>query len=75
MEIFIKGQMFRKSGKFFTLDRAERYPDNMLDKKMLGTYLILSVEHIINGDNTYLNKIIGVKTYTYEDLKFTQNVL
>lgn len=75
VEIFIKGQMFRKSGKFFTLDRAERYPDNMLDKKMLGTYLILSVEHIINGDNTYLNKIIGVKTYTYEDLKFTQNVL
>jgi len=75
VEIFIKGQTFRKSGRFFTLDRAENYPDNVLDKKMLGTYLILNVEHIINGDNTYLNKIIGVKTYTYEDLKFTQNVL
>ena len=75
VEIFIKGQTFRKSGRFFTLDRAENYPDNTLDKKMLGTYLILNVEHIFNGDNTYFNKIIGVKTYTFEDLKYTQDVL
>ena len=75
VEIFLKGQTFRKSGRFFTLDRAENYPDNVLDKKMLGTYLILNVEHIYNGDNTYFNKVIGVKTYTFEDLKYIQNIL
>lgn len=75
VEIFLKGQTFRKSGRFFTLDRAENYPDNVLDKKMLGTYLILNVEHIYNGDNTYFNKVIGVKTYTFEDLKYTQDIL
>ena len=42
---------------------------------MLGTYLILNVEHIYNGDNTYFNKVIGVKTYTFEDLKYTQDIL
>lgn len=75
VEINIKGQMFRKAGNFFTLDRSENYVENNFDDKMLGIYFIVEVKHIFNEDNTYTNNIIAVKTYNFKDLKIKEDVL
>ena len=75
VELTLKGQMFRKAGNFFTLDRSETYVENNFDDKLLGIYFIVEVKHIFNDDNTYNNKIFAVKTYNFKDLKFKENIL
>lgn len=75
VEVFVKGQVFRKSGTFFSLERSENYIDNDLDNKLLGSYLILKVEHIFNDQNNYFNKIVGVKTHFFEDPKINVDIL
>jgi len=73
VKLNVKGQMFRKSGRFFSLDRSGEYPDNKFDSKFLGIYFILNVEHIFLDDDTYLNNIIAVKTYHFDDPKFNED--
>lgn len=75
VEIFIKGQVLRKSGTFFSLERAENYIENDLDNKLLGSYLILKVEHILDNNNKYFNKLVGVKTHFYDDPKINEDIL
>ena len=75
VELTLKGQMFRKAGNFFTLDRSENYVENNFDDKLLGIYFIVEVKHIFNEDNTYNNQIFAVKTYNFKDLKFKENIL
>lgn len=75
VEVYIKGQVFRKSGTFFSLERAENYVENDFDNKLLGTYLILKVEHIFNDTNNYYNKIVGVKSHFFDDPKITEDIL
>ena len=75
VELSLKGQMFRKAGNFFTLDRSENYVENNFDDKLLGIYFIVEVKHIFNEDNTYNNQIFAVKTYNFKDLKFKENIL
>jgi hypothetical protein len=65
--------MFRKSGRFFSLDRSGDYPDNKFDNKFLGIYFIINVQHEFKDDDTYLNNIIAVKTYHFDDPKFNEN--
>ena len=75
VEIIVKGQLFRKSGMFFSLDRAGDYIDNIFDNKLLGIYFLINVQHIFVNDNEYYNKLIGIKTYHYSDPKFTEDRL
>ena len=75
VEVFVKGQVFRKSGTFFSLERSENYIENDLDNKLLGSYLILKVEHIFNDQNNYFNKIVGVKTHFFDDPKINVDIL
>lgn len=75
IEITVKGQLQRKSGRFFSIDRAGDYIDNPYDNKLLGIYFILDVQHLFVDDTTYLNKLIGVKTYHFEDPKFKEGVI
>ena len=74
-EITLKGQLFRKSTKFLSIDREGEYIDNLFDDKFLGIYLILNVEHNFIDDTQYSNRILAVKTYIFDDPKFDENVL
>jgi len=75
VELTLKGQMFRKAGNFFTLDRSENYIENNFDDKLLGIYFIVEATHIFNEDNTFFNKLFAIKTYNFKDLKFKENIL
>lgn len=75
VELTLKGQMFRKAGNFFTLDRSENYVENNFDDKLLGIYFIVEVTHTFNSDNTFDQKLFAVKTYNFKDLKFKENIL
>ena len=74
VEVTLKGQLFRKSGKFITIDRASLDPKNKFDDKFLGTYFIINVEHTFIKDDLYINKLYAVKTYYFDDLKFNENL-
>ncbi len=75
VEIELKGQLFRKTGSFLSLDRSERYVDNLFDSKFLGIYFIIEVNHAFINDTTYNNKLLAVKTYIYDDPKFREDIL
>ncbi len=75
IEVTLKGQLFRKTGRFISLDREGRYVDNLFDDKFLGIYFIVDVQHTFLGDDGYENKIIAVKTYIYKDPKFKEDLL
>lgn len=74
VELKLKGQLFRRSGKFISIERAENYADNDFDKKFLGIYFILEVNTTIEDDNNYTNNIIAVKTYFFDNLNYNENV-
>lgn len=73
VELTVKGQTFRDSGKFFSLDRAGDYIENKFDNKLLGIYFILDLQHVFINDTEYFNKIIGIKTYHYTDPKYKED--
>jgi hypothetical protein len=75
VEITLKGQLFRKTGRFISLDREGRYVDNLFDDKFLGIYFIVDVNHAFIGDKNYNNKILAVKTYIFKDPKFKEDLL
>lgn len=74
VELTVPGGMHRKAGKFISIDRKGSYIDNDFDNKFLGIYLILGVEHLFVNSNQYVNKILAVKTYLFNDPKFNENV-
>jgi hypothetical protein len=74
VELTLKGQIFRKSGRFISVERSESYADNNFDKKFLGIYFILDVSTVIEDDNTFISTVIAVKTYFFDDLKINENV-
>lgn len=75
VEITVKGQLQRKAGRFFSIDRAGDYIDNPYDNKLLGIYFILDVQHLFVDDTTYLNKLVAIKTYHFEDPKFKEGIV
>lgn len=75
VEIIVKGQTLRRSGTFFSLDRAGDYIDNPFDNKLLGIYFIAEVQHEFVNDTEYYNRIIGLKTYHYDDPKFREDMI
>ena len=60
----VKGDTYRRSGRFFSLDRKQTYFDNEFDQKILGQYLVVNTKHIFDGE-TYKNEILGVKPYRF----------
>ena len=74
VELQLKGQMFRRSGKFITLDRDSLDPKNKFDDRFLGTYFIINVEHTFIKDDIYINKIFAVKTYYFDNIPFNENL-
>jgi hypothetical protein len=74
VEITVQGGFQRKAGKFISVDRKGNYIDNDFDNKFLGLYFILSVEHTFINDDQYVNKIIAVKTYHFDDPKINENI-
>jgi hypothetical protein len=75
VEIIVKGQVYRKAGRFFSIDRSGDYIESKFDNKLLGIYFLASVEHIFQNDNEYFNKLIGFKTYHWEDPDLTEDTV
>jgi len=75
IEITVKGQLQRKSGRFFSIDRAGDYIDNPFDNKMLGIYFIIDVHHLFIDDTTYLNNLIAIKTYHFDNPKYKESLV
>tara|TARA_B110000495_G_scaffold155235_1_gene138533 strand:- start:8349 stop:10025 length:1677 start_codon:yes stop_codon:yes gene_type:complete len=69
--INIKGETYRRTGRFFSIDRPGFYFDNEFDEKILGQYLVVNVKHKFNGES-YDNEIIGVKPYRYSEPDFEE---
>tara|TARA_R110002126_G_scaffold27390_3_gene92019 strand:+ start:6492 stop:8066 length:1575 start_codon:yes stop_codon:yes gene_type:complete len=74
VEITLKGQMFRKAGKFISLDRSSMDPKNKFDDRFLGTYFIINVDHNFIKDDLYINRIFAVKTYYFDNLEFNEDL-
>lgn len=74
VEISVKGNISRCTGKFFSIDRKGDYIDNSFDNKFLGIYFIISVDHSFK-DGEYTNKIIAVKTYHFTDEKLSNTII
>ena len=74
IEVQLKGQMFRRSGKFISIDRDSLDPKNKFDDRFLGTYFIINVEHTFLKDDLYVNKIHAVKTYYFDNLLFNEDL-
>ena len=74
IEVQLKGQMFRRAGKFITIDRDSLDPKNKFDDRFLGTYFIINVDHTFIKDDLYINRIYAVKTYYVDNLKFNENL-
>lgn len=63
----VEGSTKRQTGRFFAVskltDNAEEY-----DHKLEGQYFVTNIiHHFNNSDNSYMSRIIGVKTHTYEE--------
>ena len=74
VELQLKGQLFRRSGKFISIDRDSLDPKNKFDDRFLGIYFIINVQHTFLKDDLYINKIFAVKTYYFDDLLFNENL-
>lgn len=66
----IKGETGRQSGRWIAVDRDTNYVDNDYEMKVLGQYFVTRVTHRITSSGEYTNRIIGVKPYVYQDLRF-----
>lgn len=74
IEVQLKGQLFRRSGKFISIDRNNFEPKNKFDDRFLGIYFIINVDHTFIKDDLYINKIYAVKTYYFDNLNFNENL-
>mgnify|MGYP003134327762 FL=1 len=66
LELDLKGITTRAAGRFLSFNRAKSLPEGKFDDKVFGTYFLVNVEHVFNK-GSYVNKVIGVKTYLYSD--------
>ncbi len=73
-EITLKGQLFRRAGKFITVAKDSKDPKNKFDDRFLGTYFIINIEHTFVKDDMYINKIYAVKTYYFDNLNFNEDL-
>jgi len=74
VEIILQGGFQRYPGSFISIDRQGTYIDNDFDRKFLGLYYILEVDHQFIDNDKFINKIIAVKTYHFIDPKFNENI-
>ena len=71
IELDLKGLTFRSAGKFFSFEKTDGIIDSKFDDKVFGTYFTVQVDHNFTK-NSYSNKIIGVKTYLYDNPKIKE---
>jgi len=69
-----RGNTARTAGKFITISRNDSSIDNSFDNKVMGTYLIVKIEHCF-CKGQYFNNLICTKTYTTEQQKVYNTVI
>jgi len=70
----VRGNTARTAGKFITISRNDSSIDNSFDNKIMGTYLIVKVEHCF-GQGRYYNNMICTKTYNTDQNNTFNGVL
>ncbi len=75
IEIIIKGQLLRKTGTFFSVDRQGAYIENQYDNKVLGMYLLTEVEHQFIDESNYIQRIVGIKTNHFSNPNFNESII
>ena len=69
--VTMKGNTHRRTGRFFSIDRKDKYFENDYDNKVLGQYFIVNAVHRFK-DETYTNDLLGVKPYRFAKLALEQ---
>lgn len=63
----VRGLTSRKSGKFFSISKDNKYIDSEYEAKLQGQWVLTKVEHIFKED-TYTNNIFGTKLNKFREL-------
>ena len=74
ISLTLPGATYRQTGKFIAVERTDALDNSKFDDKLLGIYLIVSVNHIFSETN-YTNEIVAVKTYNYRNLGQTESII
>jgi hypothetical protein len=70
----VPGSTHRQAGKFIGITRESSRQESLFDNKLLGIYLIISVNHVFQ-DASYYNDVVCVKTYLQKDMFLNKNIL
>lgn len=63
----IQGSTHRQTGRFFGVSKQSANMEEF-DHKLEGQYFLTNiVHHFSNSSNSYMSRIVGVKTHTYEE--------
>ena len=65
--ITTKGETYRRTGRFFSLNKTQWFFDNSYDDKILGQYFVVNVKHRFSKER-YETELLGVKPYTFTDI-------
>lgn len=60
-----RGNTARQAGKFISIKRKNFQNDSSFDNKVMGTYLVVKVEHMFKNDQ-YFNYMVCTKPYNAE---------
>jgi hypothetical protein len=70
----VQGATHRQSGKFIGINRDTDKQPTLFDKRFLGVYFVVKVNHIFE-DAKYTNELVCVKTYIPQDIFLNKNML
>lgn len=73
IEFNVKGLPSRQAGKFINIDRAAEYSESDYDNKVLGTYFVTGVSHVISNKG-YFNQILATKPYLFKKPGFNEDI-
>jgi hypothetical protein len=66
LEFSVTGFPHRESGKFFSVQKENRYVNSEFESKLQGQWFCVSVDHVFS-ENTYTNNVVGVKLNKLEN--------
>lgn len=69
-----RGQTSREAGKFITLQRNNSQNQSAFDNKVMGTYLVVRVDHVFKNDQ-YYNYLVCTKPYAAESSNQSSTVV
>ena len=69
-----RGSTAREAGKFITIKRNNSQNESAFDNKIMGSYLVVRVDHVFKNDQ-YYNYLVCTKPYVAESTKQSSTVV